>query len=341
MTEINFGIIGCGLIGGFHARAIGLIPGAKLLGVFDNSASARESFGAEHGVRAYDSYDGLLKSGIDAVCLCTPSGLHREQAVAAAEAGVHVVVEKPMAINIAEAEAVIGACEKNNIKLTVISQLRFTCAVKRVRRAVGENRLGRLVHGSAQMKYYRSPEYYSRSAWRGTWALDGGGALMNQGIHGVDLLQHIMGPVRSVFGMTKTLARDIEVEDTAVAALEFANGALGVIEGTTCVYPGFSRILSFSGDKGSIVLEEDSIIKWEIENEKTPPDIGTAEGKMHSFNDPAAICLDYHVEQLSDMVNAIRSGGRPAVDQYEGLKAVKIICAIYESSRSGEPFLLS
>jgi len=341
MGKIKYGIVGCGLIGNFHAQALAAIPDAELIGAYDSVPASVKNFGNKYGAAAYGSYAELLKSGVDAVCLCTPSGLHCPQALEAAAAGVNIVVEKPMAITVAEAESIIGACEKYGVVLTVISQLRFTEAVKKVKAAVMESKLGRMVVASVQMKYYRSPEYYGQSGWRGTWAFDGGGALMNQGIHGIDLLQYIAGPVKSVYGITRTLSRGIEVEDTAVAALEFKSGAIGVIEATTSVYPGYSRILSFSGDKGTIILEEDRIKEWSVENEQAPPGAVTPdEAKMQSFNDPAAICLDYHIGQLADMTHAIKTGGRPSVDQYEGIKAVRIIRAVYESSESGAPVYL-
>jgi predicted dehydrogenase len=167
--------------------------------------------------------------------------------------------------------------------------------------------------------------------------MDGGGALMNQGIHGIDLLQYIMGPVRSVFACTKTLARRIEVEDTASALLEFENSAIGVIQGTTSVYPGSPRRFEINGDKGTIILEEDSIVQWSIEGEDVPEDIEIGRTAMGAASNPAAFGIEGHVLQIRDMIEAIKSGRRPLVDQYEGKKPVEIIKAIYESSRTGKP----
>ena len=167
--------------------------------------------------------------------------------------------------------------------------------------------------------------------------MDGGGALMNQGIHGIDLLQYVMGPVKSVFAYTRTLARKIEVEDTAAAVLEFKNGALGVIQATTSIYPGFPRRLEINGDKGSIILEEDRITSWKIDGREQPEDFDQSRPTGGSSSNPAAISLDGHIHQISDMVNAVRSDGKPLLDQYEGRKSIEIIMAIYESSKTGKP----
>ncbi len=336
--EMGFGIIGCGLISDWHAGAISKIKGVRLVGVTDVTAEARNAFAAKYHVEAVKSADELLaRQDIDIVCICTPSGMHAPLAVKAANAGKHVIVEKPMAISITETKEIIDACKANGIKLGVISQLRFSKAVSRLKDAVEKGMLGRLLTGDVYMKFYRSQEYYERGGWRGTWKMDGGGALMNQGIHGIDLLLYIMGPVKSVFAHTRTLARSIEVEDTAVVALEFQNGALGIIEGTTSIYPGFPRRLEVNGDKGSIVLEEDSITSWIIEGRKTPDDIILEHTTSGASSNPAAFGTEGHILQIGDMVEAVKKDRKPLVDQYEGRKPIEIILAAYESSRTGRP----
>lgn len=335
--EIGFGIIGCGTISNWHAGAISEIQGARLVGVTDVSKDSREAFAEKWKVKAYESLDELLKDKeIEVVCICTPSGLHAPIAIQAANAGKHVITEKPMAINLKEADEMIATCEKNNVKMAVISQLRFTDAVIKLRDAVKKGMLGKLVSGDIYMKFYRSQEYYDKGGWRGTWKMDGGGALMNQGIHGIDLLQYVMGDVKSVFGHAKTLARDIEVEDTASAVLEFENGALGVIQGTTSIYPGTPRRLEINGDKGTIALEEDSIIVWDILGQEKDPDIVLERTKSGTASNPTAFGIEGHIKQIGDMVEAIKHNKKPLVDQYEGRKPVQIITAIYESSRTGK-----
>ena len=343
MKKLGFGIVGCGVISEWHAKAISGIEGIVLVGATDRNQDSREKFAEKFGIVAFDTYEQMLACGdIDVVCICTPSGLHSSMAVQAADAGKHIIVEKPMALNLEQADQIIRACDRNYVKLTVISQLRFTEAVSRMKDAVDQGLPGKLVMGNLYMKYYRSQEYYDSSSWRGTWAMDGGGALMNQGIHGIDLLQYIMGDVKSVFAYAKTLARDIEVEDSAAAVLEFENGALGTIQGTTSIYPGFPRVLEVNGTHGTIALQEDSIVKWEIEGQEAPEGIlaGPKGKKYQSERNPTDFGIEGHRKQISDMVHAIREDRKPSVDAYEGRKAIEIITAIYESSRTGKPVFL-
>ena len=203
---VRFGIIGCGVISRWHADAIESIPNAELIGATDLNKDALKAFTDDYGIKPFYTLEDMLSSGeIDAVSICTPSGLHASQAVQAANAGVHVIVEKPMAITSEQVDAVLEACETNHVKLAVISQLRFSESIKKVKAAIAEDKLGKIVLGDLYMKYHRSPEYYARGGWRGTWEMDGGGALMNQGIHGVDLLQYIMGRKVSIRSGTNPL----------------------------------------------------------------------------------------------------------------------------------------
>ena len=335
--EIGFGIIGCGMISDWHANAILATEGTKLVGFTDLSEASRTAAAKKYDSAVFDSAEIMLENReIDAVCICTPSGLHAPLAIKAANAGKHIVVEKPMALTLEEADAIIEACRTNKVKMEVISQLRFTDAVRRLKGTVERGELGKLISGDIYMKYYRSQEYYDKGGWRGTWKMDGGGALMNQGIHGIDLLQYVMGPVKSVFAYTRTLARKIEVEDTAAAVVEFQCGALGVIQGTTSVYPGSPRRLEVNGDKGTIVLEEDSIATWTIQGQEQPGVIQVKQTSGKTFSNPAAFGIEGHIRQIGDMADAIREDRKTMVDQYEGRKPVEIITAIYESSRTGK-----
>jgi UDP-N-acetyl-2-amino-2-deoxyglucuronate dehydrogenase len=334
---IGFGIIGCGFISRWHAEAIMKVENARLIGATDISKEARESFAGKYGVKIFDSADDLLSDcDIEAVCICTPSGYHAEFAVKAAKAGKHIVVEKPMAITLGECDAIIDACKKNNVKLTVISQLRFSEALIKLKHAVDNGSLGKLVMADVYMKFYRPQEYYDKCGWRGTWKMDGGGTLINQGIHGIDLILHIMGSPISVFAHTKTLARKIEAEDTASAVLEFENGALGIIQAATSIYPGSPRRIEINGSKGTIILEENNITQWSIEGEDIPEGVKINRSTISTANDPAAFSIDGHVMQISDIVDAILSDRDPLVDQYEGRKPLEVIMAIYESSRTGK-----
>lgn len=332
MSEnLGFGIIGAGMISRWHADSIKDIDGAFVAGVTDNNMENAEKFAKEYGCKVFSSVDEMLKSSeIDVVSICTPSGLHAEFAVKAAKNGKHFVVEKPMAITNEQIEDIKCACEENNVKGAVISQLRFTEAVQKAKKAIRDGRLGKIVLGDIYMKYFRSDEYYKSAGWRGTWAMDGGGALMNQGIHGIDILQYLVGPVKSVYANCKTLARDIEVEDTANIMVEYENGAIGVIQGTTSVSPGYPRLIEICGTKGSIALTEDAITRWDIEGEEI--ELDDASGATN-FKDPSGFTNDNHKMQIADLVEAIKEDRKPIVDIYEGEKAVKIILSAYESSR--------
>ena len=284
----------------------------------------------------------LNRDDIDIVCVCTPSGAHMEPAVAAAEAGKHVIIEKPLEITLERCDAIIESCEKANVRLCAIFNSRFSDASQLVKDTVSSGRLGQLTLGDAYVKWYRSQDYYDSGDWRGTMELDGGGALMNQSIHAIDFLQYVMGPVESIQAFTDTLAhKRIDVEDVAVAALRFKNGALGVVEGTTAVYPGSLKKFEFSGTKGTIVLEEEDIITWEFEEEE-PED---AEIKQQftekksgggGASDPRAINNDNHRRQMINLIQSIENNIPHLVDGREGRKAVEIILAIYQSSKAGK-----
>ena len=334
MDKVRFGIIGCGVISSFHARAIADIEEAELYGCVDAYAPSAERFAKEHGVKQYASLEEMLSDpAIDAVTICTPSGLHTQQAIAAMRAGKHVVCEKPMSLTLEQADELIRTANETGVKVCIISQFRFTPAVQAVKKAIEAGALGKIVSGSLQMKYFRSDEYYASGAWRGTWAMDGGGCLMNQGIHGVDLLQYLVGPVTRVSAFCKTQTRPIETEDSAAAALEFACGAVGTLEGSTTCFPGYPRRIEICGEKGSVVLEEDEIVRWDLPEERPE----TQESVSAAASDPSAIRAEGHERQLANMVRAILGEEPLWVDAKEGKKPVEIILSIYRSSETGRP----
>lgn len=340
---LRFGIIGCGMISDWHARSIQELDGLELVGAADVYLPSLERLTERYGVRAYDSVDALLADPlIDAVCICTPSGYHAQYAVQAANAGKHVFVEKPMALTREQCDAVVEAAERNGIKLSVVSQNRTTETVRYVKNAVDAGRFGRIVCADVCMKFYRSDAYYESGAWRGTWKLDGGGALMNQGIHGVDMLQYLCGPVKSVFAHAATLARHIEVEDTLSAVLTFESGALGVMQATTSVFPGYPRRIEINGTRGSVRLRDTEIVDWQVEGEGLPiGGLPSSHVTGDTSSDPtAALSLEGHKYQLRDFADAILHDRRPMVDAYEGRKVIDIILAAYESQRTGREILL-
>ena len=240
MKTYGFAIVGCGMISEFHADGLAEVPNARLVAVFSRSEKNREKMTSKYGCDAHADLDEMIqRDDIDVVCVCTPSGAHLEPVLAAARAGKHVIVEKPLEITLERCDAMIRACKENNVRLCGIFPYRFTSGARALKKAVEQGRFGRMTIGDAYNKWYRTQEYYDSGDWRGTWKLDGGGATMNQGIHAVDLVQWYMGPVETVTAFTDCLTHErIEIEDTAVAAIRYKSGAMGVIECTTSAYPG-------------------------------------------------------------------------------------------------------
>src|SRR5262245_36271421 len=312
-TEIGFGIVGCGMIGKVQAEAIASIPGARLVAVCGRDEKRMTEFATKFGATGYTDYDAFLDHpGLRIVNVCTPSGLHAEEGAAAARGGRHVLVEKPIETTLEKADALIEACDRNDVKLGVIFQSRFLPAAQKIKRVIDEGRLGRLMIGDAYVKWYRAPEYYADS-WHGSMALDGGGALINQAIHTVDLLRWMMGPVEVAFAMKATLRYPkIEGEDTLVASLRFKNGALGVIEAATSVKPGFKRRLEISGERGTVILDGDAIGRWAIDGEDEGNDGG--EQITDGSADPAAISNEGHRRQIEDMMRAVIEDRAPMID---------------------------
>lgn len=329
----RFGIIGCGAIAGIHAQAIGAMEQGKLGAVCDSAPQRAKAFAEQHGCRWHETPEELAADPeVDIICICVPSGLHARYAVMAAKAGKHIVVEKPMAITPEQLEEVEQAVEQSGVKLAVISQLRFLESVQRVKSAIETGELGKIYFADCRMRYYRSQEYYDQGGWRGTWALDGGGALMNQGIHGIDLVQYIMGGVASVYAQCRTMGRRIETEDAANLLVEYKCGAIGVIQGTTLANPGEPRTITISGEKGTVVLQEDTIVRWDVEGSS----VETGQTGVGACRDPMALSFAFHQTQLEDLVAAIEEDRRPFVDEKEGRKGVEIILAAYRSEQTGQ-----
>ena len=334
--QIDFGLVGCGMIGKVQAEAIRSLPAARLTAVCGRHEKSTAEFAEAFGVRGYTDYDEFLKHpGMQIVSICTPNGTHAELGMRAAQAGQHLLVEKPIDITLERADALIEACDRAGVKLAVIFQSRFLPAVLQIKQAIEEGRLGRLMIGDAYIKWYRAPEYYAPGTWRGTLALDGGGALINQAIHTVDLLRWMMGPVETAFAMKATLRYPhIEAEDSLVASLRFQNGALGVIEATTSVKPGFKRRLEISGERGTVILDGDAISCWMVDGESHVS--GEGEQITDGSANPAAISNEGHRRQIEDLILAVTENRTPAVDGREGRKSLELVRALYASALSGE-----
>lgn len=338
----GFGLVGCGMIANFHAKAIADVRGAKLIGCFDTFPASADRLAATFNCQAYHNLDEMLANpNIDVVVIGTPSGAHMDPAVAAAKAGKHVIVEKPLEITLKRCDRIIEACKKAKVRLATIFPSRFHASSVELRRAVDEKRFGALTMGDAYVKWFRPQSYYDSGAWRGTWELDGGGALMNQAIHSVDLLTWLMGPVTEISAHFGMLAHErIEVEDTAVASLRFANGALGVIEASTAAYPGYLKRIELHGSEGSAALEEEDIVRWDFAK-KGRRDAAVKRKMSQSISggggasDPSAIGHHGHAELFKDTLAAIDAGKNPSVDGKEGRRSVEIILAIYKAAETG------
>jgi predicted dehydrogenase len=323
------------MIGGVHVTALQGIPGATVTGAWSRSTERARAFAAQHGVRPYSSYEELLADpAAQAVIVCLPAGFHAEYGIRAAEAGKHVIVEKPIEITAEKAQALIAACRNAGRHLSVIFQHRYTPASRRLRKALDEGLLGRLILGDAYVKWYRTPEYYTASPWHGTRAVEGGGALINQAIHTIDLLQWLMGGARRVCGLVRTTTHRIETEDLGAAVVEFAGGALGVIEGATAVQPGFKERVEIHGERGSVTIEGGHVTVWKVAGCR---EADYLDAQAAAFGDPAspAISPMNHQAQLAAILQAIQTGAPSPLSGEEGLKALRIILGIYESSASG------
>ena len=341
MKKMGFGIVGCGMIAGFHAKAIEA-AGGELIGCYDKLPLAAERLAKEYRATPYqDLKEMLANPAIDIVTIGTPSGAHMDPAVLAAEAGKHVIVEKPLEVTLERCDRIINACNKAGVTLSTIFPSRFHPSSTQLKKAIDANRFGKLTLGEAIVKWYRTQEYYDSGSWRGTWALDGGGALMNQAIHSVDLLLWLMGPVEELTAITGLLAHErIEVEDTAVASLRFKSGALGTIVATTAAYPGYLKRIEIHGTTGSAMIEEEDIVTWDFA-ESAEEDAAIRESMLGKLSggggaaDPAAIGHQAHAKQFANVLNAIEKGEKPLIDGREGRKSVETICAVYEAARKG------
>ncbi|HHX71669.1 MAG TPA: Gfo/Idh/MocA family oxidoreductase [Clostridiales bacterium] len=340
-ASVTFAIVGSGTAAKIHATALMHTDYAELVAVFDSDTARAQAFAdnfqkenpATKPLRVVSSWQALLEDErIEVLCLCTPSGLHATQAAEALLHGKHVLVEKPLALNPADCDHVIAAAEKSGKICSVVSQLRFSPAIEAVKQAVHMGCFGRLVCGEVSMPYHRDRSYYENSPWRGTWAMDGGGALMNQGIHGVDILLHWMGRAESVGAFCRTLAHPIETEDTAVAVVSFAGGAVGTILAATSPLPGYRRRLALYGTEGSVLLEEDCIVCWDLD--APAPDLPS--GNQGGHRNPAAISAAGHQRHMEDMVLAVRTGTPVMLDAKEGKRAVELIYSVYQSAQTGQ-----
>jgi predicted dehydrogenase len=331
----NFALIGVGAVSSLHATAIKNLKRGNLYAVCGNNYDDAKKFALQNNCKAYETVEELLNdNNVDVVSICTPSGLHSEIAVKVANAKKHIVIEKPMAITESQISDIISAVDKNGVKCAVISQFRFSNSVQTLKSYIDSGKLGKIYHADFKLPYYRGQDYYDKGAWRGTKKMDGGGALMNQGVHGVDVIQYLMGGIKSVYADCRTMGRNIEVEDTANVLVEYENGAIGVIQATTLAYKGFSKTIEITAEKGSVVIKEDSIEVWDVLGEEGKfVDNSTV---IKAGADPMAIPYTYHLIQFNDLIDAIENNREPILSERQGEIPVKVVLAIYQSSKEGK-----
>ncbi|MEI7905232.1 MAG: Gfo/Idh/MocA family oxidoreductase [Candidatus Firestonebacteria bacterium] len=335
MEKVRFGIVGAGNIAPFHIHSIRACKNAEVVAIADTFEAKAKQAGEEFKIDAYgDAKKMFARKDIDVVTLCVPSGLHMQLAIEAMEAGKHVIAEKPIEVSLEKIDRMIETSKKTKRFVSCILQSRFFDNAKRIKEDIAAGKFGKLILGDMYNKWYRSPEYFKSAGWRATWELDGGGALMNQAVHGVDLLLYFMGEADSVNAYCETLLHSTKVEDTAVAIVKFKNGALGVIEGTTSIYPGSARKLEIQGTKGTAVLEDyNTLLKYEFEGE---PDLSAnfnEERVKGGFSDPTAMPKDTHAKQFAAYIEALLAGKEPPIAAAEARKSVELILAIYKSAR--------
>lgn len=339
---IRIAIVGSGLIGRVHAKAISKIDNVKLVAVSSRSQSSAAALATDFGCNYYTDYRRMFeKERVDLVSVCTPSGTRIDVCDAAVSNGINILVEKPLDITAERCRTIIEMCESAGVKLGTVFQMRFQPAFQRVREAVLAGKFGRLILGNAKTICYRSQEYYDQGGWRGTWEQDGGGALMNQGIHTVDVLRWIMGDVNAVSAYAAHLTHDIEVEDTVSASVKFANGAFGSIQATTSVGRGIDKQIEIYGEKGTVIIDGANITTWDFEEETDfDPSKEKKKELVSSARSPVIEDVWGHQQQITDMVNAIRSNAEPVITGEDGLRATQIVEAIYRSAKTGKQIVI-
>ncbi|KAA5544061.1 Gfo/Idh/MocA family protein [Adhaeribacter rhizoryzae] len=336
MKKWNFGIVGAGMIANFHAKAIQSLPNANLAGICSDVPEQTRLVAEKYNCKAFGSNEEMLSSpDIDIVTIATPSGVHMEPAIMAAQYGKHTIVEKPVEITLDRIDQMIAAHKAAGTQLGAVFNFRFNDAVQLLKQTVEAGRFGKISHASVQVPWWRKPEYYAGS-WRGTWKMDGGGALMNQSIHMVDMLQYLMGPLASLQAYTATIAHEIEVEDTATAVVQFKNNALGAIYGSTASFPGQLRRIEITGTKGTAVLVENSFSVWDFADQTEEDNAVLTRFQNETTggaSDPSAIPFEPHAKNFAAFIAALDENRPFEIDGTEARKAVEIILAVYQSAK--------
>ena len=339
MEKLRFGIVGCGVIHHWHAAAICSIGDvAELVAVCDVDKKRAVTAAEKLGVTGYGSIEELLADNrVDVVTIATPSGMHADHAMLALKAGKHVIVEKPFDISLDKADQLIAAAADARVHITCVSQTRYGRGIKQLQAWLAEGKLGEIAYGNAAIIWHRTHEYYKSGDWRGTWALDGGGALMNQGVHYADNLRRAMGAPKTVSAFAATRGHDIEVEDVVTAAIVFESGAIGTLTATTCAYPGFQCTLDIFGSKGSVRIADQEIVSAHfVDGEKYDASAVAGDGPS-TASDPSAVGSYNHGLQFRDFVDDIHYKRSRMTGALEGRKALEFVLGVYQSARTGQP----
>ena len=334
--KIEFVLLGAGNIAGKYVAAVNNVPNASIAAVISRTISKAEKFAQKHDIaHCSDSLESLAqKVDFDAVIIATPSGLHADGAIRAAKLKKHVLCEKPLDITLEKIDAMTAACESAGVKLGCAFQHRTAAHNKAAYEAVESGKLGKIYIANTFLKKYRGQEYYDSGAWRGTWQLDGGGPFIQQAAHTLDLMVWMMGPAKSVFARTATVAHDIEVEDMGHAIVEYKNGARGVLEASTVIKPGYPNKVEIHGEKGSIILTDGEIVDWTVEGLEAPhlESISNASGTT----DPMAIGTQGHERIIADFAEAVKQDREPMIPPASARLSVELILAVYKSAREGK-----
>jgi len=333
----HIGLIGGGNISETHARGARAIPDVEIVAIFGTNAEKVSRLCREYGGKPYHNFDEFLAHRpMELVAIGSPSGLHAEQGIAAARHGLHVLTEKPIDITVEQADALIAETRKAGVQLGVFFQDRCKPDILSVKTAVDAGALGKPILADARVKWYRPPDYYSNSRWRGTWGLDGGGALINQAVHTLDLMLWIFGEVKAVQATCKTPLHAIEAEDTLITVLEFANGALGVLQAATSIFPGYPRRLELTGSEGTLIIEQDRLLAADLKNPSLNLLKSSEADKNPSSSSPIVSDARGHQAVLEDFLRAIRTNTKPRCDGQEGRRSLVIVQMIYEACRTGK-----
>jgi UDP-N-acetyl-2-amino-2-deoxyglucuronate dehydrogenase len=328
------GLIGGGNISETHARAARAVPGVEIAAIYGTNAEKIGRLSREHGGKLYSDFELFLDHRpMNLVLIGSPSAMHAAQGIAAVRRGLHVLTEKPIDVTTERADALISEADKAGVKLGVFFQDRCKPDILRVKKAVEEGLLGRPILADARVKWYRPPDYYAKSRWRGTRALDGGGALINQAVHTVDLMLWLFGDVVSVQASSKTALHAIEVEDTLIALVQFANGALGSLQATTSVYPGYPRRLELTGSQGTLIIEQDRLLAADLRNPTEDLVPGGDPDLNRSADSPVVSDARGHQVLLQDFLESIQANTKPRCDGREGRRSLALVEAIYEACR--------